>query len=135
METLSVPRTQTEMLDVQPKHQRLFIGIPKETTLQENRVALVPHSVVSLVAHGHKVVVEAGAGEKAKFSDHDYSEAGAHANNDIRLECRASTSPCPSHDPPLQTLFLAFSIDPDGCGRSASVLVGLSGPNVALDFV
>ncbi|GAB4495808.1 MAG: alanine dehydrogenase [Saprospiraceae bacterium] len=77
METLAVPRTQTEMLEVHPKHQRLFIGIPRETTLQENRVALVPHSVATLTAHGHKVVVEAGAGEKARFSDHDYSEAGA----------------------------------------------------------
>lgn len=77
METFAVPRTQTEMLEVHPKHQRLFIGIPRETTLQENRVALVPHSVATLTAHGHKVVVEAGAGEKAKFSDHDYSEAGA----------------------------------------------------------
>jgi alanine dehydrogenase len=77
METLSVPRTLTETLEVQPKHQRLFIGIPKETTLQENRVALVPHSVATLTAHGHRVVVESGAGEKARFSDHDYSEAGA----------------------------------------------------------
>lgn len=77
METFAIPRTQTEMLEVHPKHQRLFIGIPRETTLQENRVALVPHSVATLVAHGHKVVVEAGAGEKARFSDHDYSEAGA----------------------------------------------------------
>lgn len=77
METLSIPRTQTETLEVQPKHQRLFIGIPKETTLQENRVALVPHSVATLTAHGHRVVVESGAGEKARFSDHDYSEAGA----------------------------------------------------------
>jgi len=77
METFAVPRTQTEMLEVHPKHQRLFIGIPRETTLQENRVAHVPHSVATLTAHGHKVVVEAGAGEKARFSDHDYSEAGA----------------------------------------------------------
>lgn len=77
METLVVPRTQPEMLDVMPKHQRLFIGVPKETTFQENRVALVPHSVMTLTAQGHRVVVEAGAGEKAKFNDHDYSEAGA----------------------------------------------------------
>jgi len=77
METLSIPRTQPEMLQVNPKHQRLFIGIPVETTLQENRVALVPHSVATLTAHGHRVVVEAGAGEKARFSDNDYSEAGA----------------------------------------------------------
>lgn len=80
METLAtLPhlRTQPEMLDVMPRQQRLFIGIPKETTLQENRVALVPHSVATLTAHGHRVLVESGAGEKSKFSNHDYSEAGA----------------------------------------------------------
>jgi alanine dehydrogenase len=70
-------QTQTEMLDVLPRQQRLFIGVPRETILQENRVALVPHSVSSLVAHGHRVVVEAGAGERAKYADYDYSEAGA----------------------------------------------------------
>jgi alanine dehydrogenase len=64
-------------LEVAPKHQRLFIGIPKETTLQENRVALVPHSVATLAAHGHRIVVQSGAGEKSRFSDHDFSEAGA----------------------------------------------------------
>jgi len=69
--------TQTETLEIARKHQQLFIGIPKETTLQENRVALVPHSVATLTAHGHHVVVEAGAGEQARFTDLDYTEAGA----------------------------------------------------------
>ncbi|MFN0035383.1 MAG: alanine dehydrogenase [Saprospiraceae bacterium] len=78
METLSLPRTQPETLAVTPRQQRLSIGIPKETTLQENRVALVPNSVATLTAYGHEVLVESGAGEKARFSDLDYSEAGAH---------------------------------------------------------
>lgn len=69
--------TQTETLEIARRHQQLFIGIPKETTLQENRVALVPHSVATLTAHGHRVVVEAGAGEQARFTDLDYTEAGA----------------------------------------------------------
>jgi alanine dehydrogenase len=77
METLPHHQTQAETLDVAPKHQRLFIGIPRETTLQENRVALAPHSVATLVAHGHRIVVESGAGEQSKYSDLDYSEAGA----------------------------------------------------------
>jgi alanine dehydrogenase len=77
METLSVSRTLEETLEVQPRHQRLFIGVPKENTMQENRVALVPHAVTTLTAQGHRVIVEAGAGEKAKFSDLDYAEAGA----------------------------------------------------------
>lgn len=70
-------QTQTEMLQLQHKPDKLFIGIPKETTMQENRVALVPASVATLIAHGHRVVVEAGAGERANYSDHNYSEVGA----------------------------------------------------------
>lgn len=77
METLSLPRTQPEMLAVGQRHQHLSIGIPKETTLQENRVALVPNSVATLTAHGHEVLVESGAGDKSRFTDLDYSEAGA----------------------------------------------------------
>ncbi len=69
--------TQTETLEVGRRHQQLFIGIPRETTLQENRVALIPQSVATLVAHGHRILVETGAGEKARFSDLDYTEAGA----------------------------------------------------------
>ena len=66
-----------EMLEIGQKKQSLYIGIPKETELQEQRVALVPESVGLLVANGHRVVVESGAGEKANFSDSDYSESGA----------------------------------------------------------
>ena len=69
--------TQTERLAVDRDKNKLKIGIPKESTLQENRVALVPSSVASLVAHGHHVSIEDGAGEKSNFSNNDYSEAGA----------------------------------------------------------
>jgi alanine dehydrogenase len=70
-------QTQPETLQLRPKANKLFIGIPREVTLQENRVSLVPASVATLVAHGHRVVVETQAGEKSSYSDHDYSEAGA----------------------------------------------------------
>jgi len=66
-----------EMLEVERKKGSLFIGIPKETSFQERRVALVPETVSLLVAHGHEVKVESKAGEGANFSDNDYSEAGA----------------------------------------------------------
>lgn len=69
--------TQTEMLQVQQKPNKLYIGIPREVTMQENRVALVPSSVATLIAYGHRVVIETEAGEKSNYSDHDYSEAGA----------------------------------------------------------
>lgn len=70
-------QTQTDMLQVKRKANTMFIGIPKETTMQERRVALVPSAVANLVNHGHRVVVETGAGEKANYTDHRYSEAGA----------------------------------------------------------
>ncbi len=70
-------QTQTEMLQLQRKPNKLYIGIPKETTLQENRVALVPASVDTLISQGHRVVMETSAGERSNYSDHDYSEVGA----------------------------------------------------------
>lgn len=68
---------QEEMLEVQCGDRSLYIGIPKESALQEKRVALVPNSIGLLVSNGHRVVVEKGAGVAANFSDKDYSEAGA----------------------------------------------------------
>jgi len=69
--------TLEETLDVKPKGTRLQIGIPKETSFQENRIALTPDAIGVLVSNGHKVVVEHLAGEGAHFSEKDYSEAGA----------------------------------------------------------
>ena len=69
--------TLEETLDVKPKGVELFIGIPKETSFQENRIALTPEAVSVLVANGHRVVMEAGSGEGASYTDNDYSEAGA----------------------------------------------------------
>ena len=77
MEPFAIHETQPEKLAVLPKHQQLFIGIPLEKALPENRVALVPNSVAILTAHGHRVMVQSGAGNKANFTDHDFSEAGA----------------------------------------------------------
>ncbi len=69
--------TLEETLDVKPKVVELFIGIPKETSFQENRIALTPEAVSVLVGNGHKVVVESKAGLGASYTDTDYSEAGA----------------------------------------------------------
>ena len=68
---------QEEMLEVGKKNKKLFIGIPKETSFMENRVALAPEAVGLLTAHGHTVVIQTKAGIGANFSDSDYSEAGA----------------------------------------------------------
>ncbi len=68
---------QEEKLELKSKGKNLFIGVPKETFMQEGRISIVPEAVNLLVSHGHEVYVESGAGEKSSFSDNDYSEAGA----------------------------------------------------------
>lgn len=53
------------------------IGCPKEIKPQEFRVGMTPDAAREAVAHGHKVMVEKGAGVGAGFSDADYKAAGA----------------------------------------------------------
>tara|TARA_Y100000589_G_scaffold246893_1_gene234729 strand:+ start:43039 stop:44256 length:1218 start_codon:yes stop_codon:yes gene_type:complete len=68
---------QEEMLEVARKKGSLSIGVPKEISLQEKRVALVPEAVALLVNNGHEVLIETKAGVGASYQDADYSEAGA----------------------------------------------------------
>src|SRR5881394_332485 len=51
------------------------VGIPRETTEGERRVALVPETVGKLAAAGFDLVVEKGAGDAASFPDEAYSDA------------------------------------------------------------
>jgi alanine dehydrogenase len=53
------------------------IGIPKEIKTNENRVSLVPAGAEALVAAGHAVMVEKGAGLGSGFSDEQYTAVGA----------------------------------------------------------
>ena len=73
---------QEERLLVQSKPQSLRIGLPLESTWAENRVALTPEGVHLLVQHGHQIIVESGAGLAARYSDLDYTEAGAEVTPD-----------------------------------------------------
>ncbi len=75
---------QEEKLEVARKKDELFIGIPKETSYQERRICLTPDAVSSLVSHGHRVMIESGAGESASYSDKEYSEAGAEVTKDTQ---------------------------------------------------
>jgi H+-translocating NAD(P) transhydrogenase subunit alpha len=52
------------------------IGVPKETSPGERRVALVPESGKKLIQAGYTVFIEAGAGESAGFPDSAYREVG-----------------------------------------------------------
>ncbi len=75
---------QTEMLEIKKRKGELFIGLPKEIHFQEKRVCLTPDAVAALTIHGHRIVVETGAGEGANFSDKEYSDAGAKISYDVK---------------------------------------------------
>jgi alanine dehydrogenase len=98
--------TLEETLDVKPRRVELFIGIPKETSFQENRISLTPEAVGVLVANGHKVVMESKAGEGASYSDRDYSESGAKivSNKKHVFECDIVVKSAPVGEDELDML-------------------------------
>jgi len=56
----------------------MVIGVPKEIKAEEHRVAITPAGVSALVSHGHRVVIERGAGAGSGLLDAEYRAAGAH---------------------------------------------------------
>ena len=89
--------TLEEMLDVKPKGESLFLGIPRETSFNENRIALTPEAVGVMVANGHRVIMESKAGDGASYTDKDYSEAGAKIVYDKKavFECNILVKSAP----------------------------------------
>lgn len=75
---------QEEKLEIARHKSELFIGLPKETSFQERRICLTPDAVNSLTSHGHRVMVESGAGEASSYSDKEYSDAGAEITKDTK---------------------------------------------------
>jgi alanine dehydrogenase len=67
---------QEKLLALKKDQKILSIGIPKESTFQEHRVPLSPMAVNLLAQQGHNVRIETGCGEKANFTDLDYSSVG-----------------------------------------------------------
>lgn len=55
----------------------MIIGVPKEIKEEENRVAMTPAGVAACVSHGHKVLIEKGAGLGSGILDRSYAGAGA----------------------------------------------------------
>jgi alanine dehydrogenase len=55
----------------------MLLGVPKEVKDHEGRVGLVPASIAELVAHGHSVIVESGAGDGSGILDEEFRDAGA----------------------------------------------------------
>jgi alanine dehydrogenase len=57
--------------------KRMIIGVPRETKTDEFRIALKPAGAELLVRDGHRVLIEAGAGQGSGFSDDDFRRTGA----------------------------------------------------------
>ena len=55
----------------------MLLGVPKEIKVHEYRVGMTPAAVREAVAHGHSVLVQAGAGAGADYVDAQYLAAGA----------------------------------------------------------
>lgn len=98
------------------------IGVPKEIKTHEYRVGLVPGSVRELTHHGHRVLVQTGAGLGAGHDDAAYVEAGAEILPHAPAVFEAADlivkvkEPQPSEIPhlrPEQTLFTYLHLAPD----------------------
>ncbi|HEX7611238.1 MAG TPA: hypothetical protein VF371_00600, partial [Candidatus Limnocylindrales bacterium] len=60
-----------------PGEVDMLVGVPREIKDNEFRVGMTPSSVRELVAHGHRVLIQSGAGETIDLSDELYRAAGA----------------------------------------------------------
>lgn len=83
-------RTMAQPSALGEQHTSLRIGVPREVSNEERRVALAPSGVGALVANGHEVYVEKEAGEQAHFSDKEYAEVGAEvvtSPEDLYTKC------------------------------------------------
>ena len=98
--------TLEETLDIKPREAQQLIGIPKENSFQENRIALTPDAISVLISNGHRVVVEHRAGEGAHFSEKDYSDAGAKIAYDKRevFQCDMIMKSAPVNDEEVELL-------------------------------
>src|SRR5690606_40529170 len=92
--------------------------LPREISLQENRITLTPDAVALLVNNGHEIWVETKAGIGSKFSDQQYSEAGAKIvyspqevyKADVILKIEPPTSEEIEYMHPGQTLISALQL-------------------------
>jgi NAD(P) transhydrogenase subunit alpha len=94
------------------------IGLPRETTEGERRVALVPDTVRKLTGQGHEVVVELGAGAGALLADSRYEEAGA----------RVVADPAAVYDCDVVVKVAPPTTEEIGHLRPAAVLIGFLAP-------
>ncbi len=131
-----------ERLEVKPNFRKLIIGIPKESSFQENRTSLTPDSVGLLVNNGHNIIIEKGSGVPANFTDEEYLKAGASIVNskeevykaDFILKIEPPTASELKLMSNQQNLISAFQINT----QNASFLTELTKKNIsalAFEFI
>jgi H+-translocating NAD(P) transhydrogenase subunit alpha len=100
------------------------IGVPRENTPGETRVALTPNEVAALTTQGHDVVLERGAGDRAGHPDEEYVSAGARTGSRAEAYDR-------------DVVLTVWMTGPAGAGpdaadlaplRQGTVLIGLANP-------
>jgi alanine dehydrogenase len=100
----------------------MLIGVPSEIKDNEARVGLIPSSVQELVHHGHRVMVQSGAGLGAGFTDEDYRIAGAEivdgpesifADAEMVVKVKEPLAQERQHLRPEQILFTYLHLAPD----------------------
>src|SRR5687768_10403235 len=94
---------------------RMIIGVPKETKTDEYRVAMIPVGVEELTRAGHKVLIQAGAGQGSGIADGQYgvngaeivaSEAEIWARSDLIVKVK---EPMPSEWPMMRSGQIVFT--------------------------
>src|SRR5438477_700595 len=94
---------------------RYTIGVPKEIKTDEYRVAMIPVGVEELTRAGHKVLIEAGAGQGSGISDEQYAANGAEIVGDAESIWRQADlivkvkEPLPREWPSLRTGQIVFT--------------------------
>ena len=109
---------QEQLAKIREDSTSLHLGIPNEISMQETRLLLTPTSVAVLCNNGHEIVVETGAGMSSKFTDDQYSEAGAKIvysakeayDSDIVLKVEPPTLDEIKHMKPGSTLISALQL-------------------------
>ncbi len=106
----------------------MHIGVPTETAAGETRVAVTPETAKKLIAQGHSVRVQAGAGVAASVTDAAYQAAGAEITDaagalgaDMVLKVRSpSTSELAQMKPGAVLIGMLNPFDAEGLQRLAS---------------
>jgi len=66
-----------QLVQIKSQRKSLTIGVPREISFEENRIALAPEAINLIIENGHHVIIESKAGDNARFTDKEFAEAGA----------------------------------------------------------